>query len=313
MKNSFKTLLITFLLVSTSNYAQEFCIPFHISPNGKDIILEGYEMKGEKLDLLYDSGTMGNLLSRSAAEQMGFALSQDSSRFKILDGRKFTSYYFTSFYIDPFWDLFVSATSDSAMKELAGEGVDGLVGFTRALDKYMLELDFENSRLCFWNSIPDFYATDKRVMSIPLVRSDYEAEIEESRYLARNVFSIKGTVSIADSVVNTTFILDSGCQRYLLYHYFDENLFNKAINYKKEITEKYGNDRPTTKLSIPELGIDSLMTSIPSTPMFDRNDLHGLCFGRRPIGCYLGVYFFRQYKKILFDWRNKMAYFYKGD
>jgi hypothetical protein len=311
MKNILIKLFIISLFVSTGGYAQKLCIPFYLTPDRNDIVLKGYEIKGEKLNFLYDSGNTVNALSRSAAERLGFIFDGDTTKVKTLGGRVFTSYSISNYYIDPFLSFFGEAMSDNSMKEIAGEGIDGIVGYTQALEKYMLELDFENLRLCFWDSIPDFYTTDARVKSAPLVPPDYGAETEYSKYIAMNSFSIKGTVTIADSVINTTFILDTGCSGYLLYHFFDNSLFAKAVDYKKEMSAKYGDSYPTTKLTIPELGIDSLMTSTSSLQTFNENDLYRLSFGSKPMGCYLGVAFFRQYKKILFDWKNKMAYFFK--
>lgn len=313
MNNPLLFLHLVFLLsVSLNLHSQQLSIPFHLSSNN-DIILDGYEMKGEKLNFYYDSGTVGNTLSQSAATRLGFIYSGDSITYKTLGGRQFPIYYFTGFHIDPFWGLFASASTDNFLETVAGEKVDAIVGYTPSLEKYMLELDFEESKLRFWDSIPDFYTTNAQIKSIPLVQPDFGAENKISKYYGMNDFCIKGTVTIADSIISTTFVLDSGSYGYLNYYFFDSDLFTKAIDYKRKVSEKSGDDYPTTKLSIPELGIDSLMTSVRSFTMFDENELYRQHFGSRDIGCYLGIDFFLQYKKILFDWKNKIAYFYKDN
>ncbi|WP_280673585.1 MULTISPECIES: hypothetical protein [unclassified Dysgonomonas] len=273
--------------------------------------MEGYEMRGKPLNLYYDSGTTVSTLNKNTALELGFSYSGDTSSIESLGERHIPLYFFTNHYIDPYFYLFPCAIAEEILYDMVEEDVDGIVGHTPFLEKYLLEIDFENNQLCFRDTMPLFYTTNSQVKAAVLVRPDYGTEKKYSNYYSKDFFSIRGSYTIADSIIYTTFVLDTGCHSYSFANMFEESLFEKAIEYKKEKSAMYGDSYPTSRLTIPELGVDSLFTNMRVKKTFDKKAIHKQYFGNKSVGGYLGIDFFLQYKKILFDWKNKIAYFYK--
>lgn len=309
-----KTLSILFMfLCSLFCFSQGKCIPFQIIESGdsKKGILLDYEIRGEKMRLFYDTGIIGNGLSYDKAKKIGLILSKDSICAETLARGKLILKRTENFYFDPIFGLFATASSQQTLFSFLSVPIDGYVGYTFLQDTKCLEIDFQKKRLCFTDTLPSFYVDNSYVHKIALNRSDSIYETRSSKILGTKN-CIQGTITLSDSIkIQTNFELDLGTQEYMDMYMFDSLLFDKIVKYKEEISLKHGADYPTVQLEIPGLAIDTLMTNIKTYTYFEESNLYKDGFGSAPIGGYLGFNFFLQYDKILFDWKNRLAYFYK--
>lgn len=300
-------ILLSFTLI---NHAQNKTIKFHfdrmINPR---IILDNYEIKGVKMKLLYDTGSVGsNMLTYNRAKEIGLFLSNDSTYIQTLGG-SMKQRYTTNLYYDPIFGPFVSAAHPDDFLSLTEEPIDGFVGYSDQGN--CIEFNFQKKELCFYDTVPQFYIANSKVRTTFLVNGDTGYEGEHP-HAFNDLFYIQGFISIADSIkVKTNFLLDTGMSTYSFMTIQDSLLLSKATNYKAIMKSKYGDNYPTIRLEVPELSIDTLMTNTRILPTLGKESLSKPTFGNSPIGGFLGIEFFREYTRILFDCKNRKAYFLK--
>lgn len=314
MQTKKKYLLIFNLLLFTFwGFSQRKSIPFHLDQE-KRIILE-YTIKGKKVKLFLDTGTSDCVLDTKVSDNVNFLSHKDNReitmttigniQYKVIlpDGL-----YNTDSIFNGSWGL----TDMNITRKILnlGDEVDGFVGVNFKRNK-IVELDFKNNQLCFWDSVPQTYLNNFNGHKVTLVKSDFGRETNNSVWWSKDSH-IKGILTVADSIqLHPIFLFDTGGPRYAVIVVYDSLLLKKMVKYKKMITEKYGKNFPTTRFQLPELEIDSSYVNLylmpkcfldkKKTEPVELNHIYGL----------LGMDFFLQYEKVLFDCKNRIGYFIK--
>jgi len=230
-------LILQFLLLSTLGYSQVRSIPFHLDQE-KRIILE-YAIKGEKVKLYLDTGTSDCFLDIKISDKVIFLSHKDNREitmttvanipYKIIlpDGL-----YKTDSIFNGGWGLTDMNITRKALN--LGDEVDGFVGINFKRNK-IVELDFKNNQLCFWDSVPQTYLSNFKGSKVTLVKSDFGRETNNTVWWSKDSH-IKGILTVADSIqLHPIFLFDTGCRPYTAIVVYDSLLLKKMITYKKKL------------------------------------------------------------------------------
>lgn len=307
--------LFYLLLSSTlSLFSQEKRLSFYLDTN-KHIIVN-YTIKGEKVKLLLDTGWEGEMLDVHIADKLNILPHKENRTVKMFtaSGEPYiviTTDKGTNNFIDT---LFNYPWSLSDMKQTAkslkfDEDVNGIVGINFIDYKYVVEFDFKHKQLVFWDLLPKNYFKKKKVYEANLISSDY-LQVDKHSKINAQFPNIKGVLTILDTVtIHPLFFFDTGSigSEFTLQPYTEE-LLRELLEYKRLITQKYGSNYPTMRFELPELGIDTLYSKgYVTRVMYD-------AFGNykdTKLRVLLGMDFFLQYEKVIFDIKNGIGYFVK--
>lgn len=308
-------LLIILLYFSFFCFSQRKSIPFYVDDENK-IILD-YIIKGERVKLFFDTGSNGNIIDIDFSDKVGF-LSHKKNR-KITQKTIGNELFIVTlpdvdvYYKDSVFNCGWVLTDMNKTRKVFnfGNEVDGLVGINFQYNKFVIDLDFKNKQLRFWDSLPQNYLSDTKGNKITLIKTNFAREANYS-YLLSDYSCIKGSLIIADSIqLQPYFIFDTGSKVYATVAVYDSTLLKKLLAYKKMMTKKYDDNYPTTRLQIPELDIDSQFVKIGVIEKCYKKDERVNPFGNYKIGGLLGMDFFLQYDRVLFDCKNRIGYFIK--
>jgi hypothetical protein len=316
MKTKKNILFIILLSFSFFCFSQRKSIPFYVDEQNK-IILE-YTIKGERVKLFFDTGSNGNIIDVKFSDKVGF-LSHKKNReiTQTTIGNELFSVTLPDddvYYKDSVFNCGWVLTDMNKTRKLFnfGNEVDGLVGINFQYNKFVIDLDFKNKQLRFWDSLPQNYLSDTKGNKITLIKTDFAREANYS-YLLSDYSSVQGSLTISDTIqLHPYFIFDTGSKVYAAMVVYDSLLLKKMLAYKKMIINNYGDNYPTTRLQIPELGIDSPLVKIGVIVKCYVNNERVNQFGNYKIGGLLGMDFFLQYERILFDCKNRIGYFIKS-
>jgi len=308
--------LLIFLSFSSLSFSQRKTIPFHLDERNR-IILE-YTIKGEKVNLFFDTGTSENFIDINFSDKVDFLPHKKNMKFTFKTISDITlnliqpdSLYKTDCVFNGGWSL----TDMNETRKLLnlGDNVNGIVGINYAFFKDVVEINFKNKKLYIWDSFPKKYLNHAKMLQVKIVRSDDGHKTKYSDLWSKYPY-IKSSFTIADSIhLNPLFCLDTGCTPYAAIAVYDSLLFTTLMEHKKNITEKYGINYPTTRLQLPELGIDSSYVSISAIPPFHTDKEKSDIVGTKKIEGLLGMGFFIKYEIVLFDCMNKIGYFIKRE
>lgn len=295
-------------------FSQSISIPFYL--NSRNNIIIEYAIKGEKLKFLFDTGTNGNYIDIGVSDRLNFLSHPNNKKIPMttIGNNQFEAVLVESPYkADSVFNSDWLLTDMDKTREILNldKDVSGIMGVDFKNNSFLLEIDFRNSRINFWNKLPEYYFNNKQVQKTELINADFNRENKTSGVLA-NHNCIKGDLYVADSLhLQPYFTIDTGFDDYLILAVYDSALLNEMVSYKKTIIQKYGANYPTIQLKIDDLMID---TSLISTPVInkssiDYNDIN--VFGNYKLGGLLGLKFLLRYEKILFDRKNNFIYFMK--
>ncbi|MTK52907.1 hypothetical protein [Paludibacter sp.] len=303
--------IVCLLIAVSSGLAQKMSIPFYFS--AQKIILQ-YAIKGQSIKLFFDTGWSRDVIDINRANKLNLLPHQ---KYKQVTQTTINGTVIDTFFPEGscnyFDSLFFRGYCLSDMKQMRQKlhldnDIDGIVGFDFKHSKYVMELDFKHNQLCFWDSLPQNFSRDKGVLKVDLLPTDYRNETKTSKFFARYP-AMKGSLLVTDTVqLCPLFFFDTGnTAAYLQVVVADSLLFNRMLTYKKKISQKYGNTYPTTHLQLPELGIDSLYVNLSMLPVNNGNSSR--MGGKNKVIGFLGMDFFLQYERVLFDCKNKIGYF----
>lgn len=312
-----KCITIVLLLSLSFNltYSQRISIPFYIGGDNNRMILD-YTLKGEKIKMLFDTGSSVNLIDINTANKLNILPHSNGREVTMatIGNTIFhsilpdTPYKLESVFSNG-WALIDSITKKKILT--SGNEVDGMVGIDFSNNHSLLEIDFDDCKLHYWDTLPDYCHNEEQVRKVKIINTDFERETHYSPILATKK-SIRCDLIVADSIhLQPYFIIDTGFPGYAMIVAYNSELIDKMISYKKMITNKFGINYPTSHLQIKELEIDSLLTNLP---MIDKSAINneGInYFGNYQLGGLLGIEFLLQYNKILFDLKNDIVYFIK--
>lgn len=303
-------------LVGFSVFSQSASFPFYLDKQ-KHIIIN-YVIKGEKVNLLFDTGWEGCMLDTVIANKLNILpYNRSNKNIKhVSSGQPYIEIIpnnNTSRSIDTLFNYPWTLTDMKTTAKSLGIdiNINGIVGIDFQKSKYILEIDFKRRLIIFWDSLPPNYPKAKVVQKVALVRSDYQQETKYSDNFAKYPY-IKGTLTILDTVsLQPLFLLDTGnTGNYITLQMYDHSIRTKMIEYKKIIAEKYGRNYPTIRFKIPELEIDSLYANCYVTSV--KADIFNL-YKKNYMRVLLGMDFFLQYERVIFDVKRKTAYFVQYD
>ncbi len=310
--NSKKLFILNFLLFTFYfAYSQTISLPFYLDKN-KRIIVE-YRIKGEKVKLLLDTGWEGDMIDVNLADRLNILPHKQNREIKdfVSSGEPYTVILpdeGSFLYIDT---LFNYAWTLTDMKQTAkslgiDDNINGVVGINFINYKYIVEFDFKNKLLNFWKTLPHDYLKSGKLKKTKILRLDY-GQTDSLKNIGGMYPYIKGSLTILDTVkLQPLFFFDTGSVGYISLQVHNNTILKKMIEYKKVISQKYGVNYPTIHFQIPELGIDSLYKNCSlSRVMPDIFNLYKDNYFR----VLLGMDFFLQYEKVIFDIRKRTAYF----
>jgi hypothetical protein len=307
-------ILCSMLFAVFAVFSQAVSLPFYL--NKYKHIIVNYSIKGEKVKFLFDTGWEGCILDTVLANKLNILPHKQcvkTIRF-VSSGQPYSEIIpnnSSSPYIDSLFNYAWTLTDMKATaKSLSfDENINGIVGIDFQNNKYIVELDFKHSRLNFWDSLPQNYPKGRKMHKVELVRSDYMQETKYSNNFATYPY-IKGTLTILDTVrLQPLFFFDTGnTGSYITLQMYDNSILKKMTEYKRMIVQKYGNNYPTIRFQLPELEIDSLYANcIVTRAMPDIFNLYKVSHMR----VLLGMDFFLQYERVIFDVKKRTGYFVK--
>lgn len=307
------TLISCFLFSTYSVCSQIVSLPFHLDKN-KRIIVE-YAIMGENVKLLLDTGWEGDMIDVNLADKLGILPHKQNRKIQkfVSSGEPYTeilpdngAYHSIDTIFNYPWTL--TDMNETAKSLGIEEDVNGIVGINFIDYKYIVEFDFKNKRLNFWDSLSQDYLNDDKFTTIEIVRLDY-GQLYELKNVGAMYPYVKGELTILDSIkLHPLFFFDTGSTDIFSLQVHNHTILKKLIDYKLEVTKKHGKDYPTYHFKIPELGIDTLYTNCSTDLMSDVFNLYKKNYFR----VLLGMDFFLQYEKVIFDTRRRKGYFLKN-
>lgn len=295
-------------------YSQTISLPFYLDKN-KRIIVE-YTIKGEKVKLLLDTGWEGDMIDVNLADRLNILSHVQNRKIEqlVASGESYNEILpdndSSSYFADTLFNYSWTLTDMEKTAQALGldSDINGIVGINFINYKYILELDFKHKRLNFWHSLPRNYLNNKKVFKTKILRLDYGREDSLKNVGAMYPY-IKGSLTILDSVkLHPLFFFDTGSVGYIALQPYNTTIVEKLIDYKKIISQKYGNNYPTIHFQIPELGIDSLYANSGLTRVMP--DIFSL-YKENYFRVLLGMEFLLQYEKVIFDIKRRTGYFLK--
>jgi len=308
-------LFLHLLVFYSFGFAQRKTIPFYVDNENKIIL--NYTIKGEKVKLFFDTGSNGNILDIQFSDKVGFLSHKENREIaRTTIGNEVFHVILPDdnvYYKDSVFNCGWVLTDMSKTRKVFnfGNDIDGLVGINFKFNKYVIDLDFKNKQLRFWDSLPQSYLSNIKGNKITMIKTDFAREANYSDLLS-DYSCVQGSLTISDTIqLHPYFILDTGCKVYTSIAVYDSLLLKKMIEFKKNTQKKYGDNYPITRLQIPELGIDSSFAKTGIIKKCYINNERVNQFGNYKIGGLLGMDFFLQYERVLIDCKNRIAYFVK--
>lgn len=310
-----KEYILVFMLFAVFTVlSQTVSLPFYLDKY-KHIIVN-YSIKGEKVKLLFDTGWEGCMLDTVVANKLNILPHKQGVKTVkyVSSGQPYTeivpnegSSPFIDTLFNYLWTLTDMKTTAKSLN--IDEDINGIVGIDFQNNKHIVELDFKQGRLNFWDSLPQNYPKGRKIHEVALVRSDYLQETKYSDKYAQYPY-MKGTLTILDTVrLKPLFFFDTGnTGSYITLQMYDHTTLGKMLEYKKMIVQKYGSNYPTIRFELPELEIDSLYANCLVTRVMP--DIFKL-YKESHMRVLLGMDFFLQYEKVIFDVKKKTGYFVK--
>jgi hypothetical protein len=294
-------------------YSQAISLPFYLDKK-KRIIVE-YNIKGENVKLLLDTGWEGDMIDVNLADRLNILPHKQNREIEQLvsSGEPYTEILpdnGSSNYIDTLFNYSWTLTNMKKTAKSLGidDDVNGIVGVNFIGYKYVIEFDFNHNELKFWDSLPRNYLKNNKFFKSKILRLDY-GQVDSLRNVGAMYPYIKGDLTILDTVkLHPLFFFDTGSVGYISLQVHDNTILQKMIDYKKAVSQKYGADYPTVHFQIPELKIDSLYANCGITRVMP--DVFNL-YKKNYFRVLLGMDFFLQYEKVLFDCKNRIGYFLK--
>lgn len=294
-------------------YSQAISLPFYLDKK-KRIIVE-YSIKGEKVKLLFDTGWEGDMIDVNLADRLDILPHKQNKEIKdfVSSGEPYTVILpdnGSSHYIDTLFNYAWTLTDMRKTAKSLGidDDVNGIVGINFINYKYVVEFDFKHNKLKFRDSLPSNYLKNNKFFKSKILRLDY-GQVDSLRNVGAMYPYIKGDLTILDTVkLHPLFFFDTGSVGYISLQVHDNIILQKMIDYKKAVSQKYGADYPTVHFQIPELKIDSLYANCGITRVMP--DVFNL-YKKNYFRVLLGMDFFLQYEKVIFDIRKRTGYFLK--
>ena len=304
-------ILVCLLFISYFVYSQAIILPFYLDKN-KRIIVE-YAIKGQKVKLLLDTGWEGDMIDVSFADKLNILPHTQNRVIEqfVSSGEPYTLILpdnGSSLYIDTLFNYEWTLTDMKKTAESLGidDDINGIVGINFINYKYVVEFDFKHKQLKFWHSLPRNYLKYREVFKTEILRLDY-GQVDSLKNVAAMYPYIKGNLTILGTVkLHPLFFFDTGSVGYISLQVHDNTILKEMIDYKKVISQKYGVDYPTIHFQIPELKIDSMYANCGMTVVMP--DVFNL-YKKNYFRVLLGMDFFLQYERVLFDCKNKIGYF----
>jgi hypothetical protein len=309
-KNIISLIVISIVLISLN--AQRAIIPFYITKYNR-IILK-YPIKNKTVDLFFDTGWSFNLLDVNIARELNIPNGKlnfaDSNIYKVdsiftMENVGIEIIFCLGIQKYKQDSVFYGGWMYTDMKKTAdalkiGADVVGVVGYE---SDFTMELDFQNNTLKVWDSLPTKYLLDPKIKKVKLVDSDFGGTYKYK--IGMNPLCMKSELTVLDTLVlHPNLLIDTGTSTYAIMKIFDSLLYNNLVEFKKKKGDLY----PTTKLRIPELGIDTsfLKLKVINKLQVNKDRINPY---RGPIGGLLGVSFLRQYHRVVFNRKMQIALF----
>lgn len=304
-------ILICLLFISYLVYSQAKSLPFYLDKN-KRIIVE-YSIKGQKVKLLFDTGWEGDMLDVNIADKLKILPHKQNREFKdfVSSGEPYTVILpdkGSFLYIDSLFNYAWTLTDMRKTAKSLGidDDINGIVGINFINYKYIVEFDFGNKRLNFYDSLPHYYLKYSRIFKTKILRMDYGKK-DTLKNVGGMYPYINGYLTILDTLkLHPLFFFDTGSVGYISLQVYNNAVLNKMIDYKISTSQKYGVNYPTIHFQIPELEIDSLYANCGITRLMP--DVFSL-YKQNYFRVLLGMDFFLQYDKIIFDIKGRTGYF----
>lgn len=313
---------LIFWFFSSVTYSQRRTIPFHLNEQ-KNIILE-YSINGENVNLIFDTGTDFNFIDINFSDRVKFLnhkTNKNINSYSVGGTIKNMiipdAFYKTDSVFNGDWYLTDMNITRKQLK--VGDDVNGLVGINYSLTKDIIEINFKNSKVNIWDSIPKKYLMSSQILKAKIFGIKYgygtgyltDTGTRFSDYSTKYGY-INSSFTVADSIqLNPLFLLDTGCGPFAVTNVSDSILYRSMVDFKVNTSKKYGKEYPTTRLQIPELGIDSLYVNMNVIPPNINSNNTVDFYSTNKIEGLLGMGFFLKYEVVLFDCKNKFVYFIK--
>jgi len=235
-------LFLHLLVFYSFGFAQRKTIPFYVDNENKIIL--NYTIKGEKVKLFFDTGSNGNILDIQFSDKVGFLSHKENREIaRTTIGNEVFHVILPDdnvYYKDSVFNCGWVLTDMSKTRKVFnfGNDIDGLVGINFKFNKYVIDLDFKNKQLRFWDSLPQSYLSNIKGNKITMIKTDFAREANYSDLLS-DYSCVQGSLTISDTIqLHPYFILDTGCKVYTSIAVYDSLLLKKMIEFKKKYTEK---------------------------------------------------------------------------
>lgn len=224
-------------------------IPFTIK-NGLFVL--DYTINGKTLKFVYDTGAGFSIIDSSLAKSLGINPSEHKFKASTFGGTNLEGIWSDGKKEDkllpPLWVISKRSNFLDGLSKGTGVHIDGFLGYSKFIDRFVIEYNFEEGLINLHDSIPDTYKTDKQLIHQPLYPHPYFQKITE------HFICIKGVYTVLDTVQIETFcILDTGSRGFLFTLCNDSVLFRKMLKHRNEKVAKESKNVATTYLSIPGL------------------------------------------------------------
>lgn len=184
--------------------------------------------------------------------------------------------------------------------------IDGIIGISEAIEKYIVQIDFATNTLTMADSTAP-YRIKKNYYSVEMLYSDDGFETKSSKY-SRSLPASKflGHYS-GGHFIETNLIFDTGChwETALVTNLSIDSVYAHKGNRSRKIPTKY-HDK---KENIDYLIADSIAIAgkiiIKKVKSIYLKSYSSDAFGSLPIGILIGAPFFKRYKQVYFNFPAK--------
>lgn len=295
--------IILMLFSFNAKSQKKISFPFEVHHEG---IIIKYQVKDTSLKFIFDTGSDLNIIPLEKAHL-------------------FNAKYCNEFRIINLGYLNLKLTSANAIDEnIFGQkrclinkknlltpeyNVDGLVGASGLLNKYIIDICFKDNLIKFFNHetfIKPSYSADLIELDIDKPSKGYETD---ASLLTADAASVSGEILISDtSKITTQFLIDTGSRFEIALMINDSSIIRQLSVGKEKYENFFGYSKELNYTFLKyKLLKDQYSPKIKSFIFYQEPSIFSI-FGARKIGVLLGLPFFKRYKSVIIDNLDKKLY-----
>jgi TM2 domain-containing membrane protein YozV len=292
MNKIYPFLLLLFFGISLKGQKQIY--GFKVVDN---IIIIEYYINNQKFNLLFDTRSDITILDSAKAENARLIVQVKPHLLSLL-----TSNIIVYDIYNEFNEFPVLVASSKGFHKLP---FDGVLGASKIMLENTIEIDFVKNRITIVDSIPQL---EKNLSNyLKLMMLDSKNDSPKKNYMGV-IPSITGKIFTNDSIIQTAFIINTGCRMETVILISDSLLIRKISDKKRSYSNIFSEKKIVDFCKINYQLDNNNKKYNSQSYIFQYNSGPFSTIGYKSIGVLLGVPFYKKFKSIIIDWPEKKLY-----